>query len=137
MHNRTCNYCGDEYYCCKSCISINSWKNVCCSQECFRKMITESDDNLQPIILEKGANNMISILRAGLVGGKTIDITGYDIELGKFDCTDGKTKVFEDFEYFIVPKDEMKAIGDKIQILSSKKIPTPKSEKAETEKTDV
>ena len=112
VKNRKCNYCGREYYCCKSCISINSWKNVCCSVECFRKMMQEGKTNMpQEINKEKGEKTMATtLLRAGLTNKDTIDIVGYDLELGKFDCSDGKTRVYEDFSYFIVPKNEMKEI---------------------------
>lgn len=47
------------------------------------------------------------ILRAGLKNKKTIDIVGYDLEQGKFDCSNGETKTFDDFAYFIVPVKEM------------------------------
>lgn len=50
---------------------------------------------------------MKPVLRAGLTNKDTIDIIGYDLDLGKFDCSDGKTRVYEDFSYFIVPKNEM------------------------------
>lgn len=119
-YNRKCPVCGEEYYCCRSCISINSWKNVCCSQECYREYVANIDNTMSPIIIENGVNDMGIILRAGLVGGKTIDITGYDIVLGKFDCSDGQTRVFEDFEYFIVPKDELKAISNQISATAVK-----------------
>nr|DAT69642.1 MAG TPA: CHC2 zinc finger protein [Caudoviricetes sp.]DAT69712.1 MAG TPA: CHC2 zinc finger protein [Caudoviricetes sp.] len=107
--NRRCNYCGREYYCCKSCISINSWKNSCCSVECYRKMLEEGVTTL-PQEIHKNEEVVMILLRAGLTNGTTIDITGYDLELGKFDCTDGKTHVYEDFDYFIVPREEMKSI---------------------------
>lgn len=50
------------------------------------------------------------LLRAGLTNGRTIDITGYDLELGRFDTSDGKTREYEQFDYFIVPREEMQAI---------------------------
>lgn len=50
------------------------------------------------------------LLRAGLTNGRTIDITGYDLELGRFDSDDGKTREYEQFDYFIVPREEMQAI---------------------------
>lgn len=115
VKNRKCNYCGKEYYCCKSCISINSWKNVCCSVQCYRDMIQSGIIKMpQEINREKG-ENMAVVLRAGLTDKSTIDITGYDLELGKFDCTDGKTRVYDDFMYFIVPKDEMKEIVESFE----------------------
>jgi hypothetical protein len=33
--NHVCKNCGKEYYCCRSCDKINSWKAVGCSIECF------------------------------------------------------------------------------------------------------
>ena len=57
---------------------------------------------------------MKTSLRAGLKNGRTITITGYDLELGKFDCSDGTSKVFEDFEYFIIPVSEMKEISARL-----------------------
>lgn len=63
-----------------------------------------------PQEIHKDEEVAMILLRAGLTNGTTIDITGYDLELGKFDCTDGKTHVYEDFDYFIVPREEMKSI---------------------------
>ncbi|MFW5891503.1 MAG: hypothetical protein ACOCUI_04710 [bacterium] len=28
--------CKKEYYCCKACVDINSWKRVTCSPKCFQ-----------------------------------------------------------------------------------------------------
>ena len=47
------------------------------------------------------------LLRAGLKNKKTIDIVGYDLEQGKFDCSNGETRTFDDVAYFIVPVKEM------------------------------
>ena len=110
LKNRKCNYCGQEYYCCKSCISIHSWKNVCCSVQCFEKMILEGKIVEPQRINEKEVISLKTLLRAGLLNKDTIDIVGYDLDLGKFDCSDGKTRTYEDFSYFIVPKNEMKEI---------------------------
>ena len=65
----------------------------------------------QPKIIENGGIEMAVVLRAGLKNGKTIDINGYDLELGRFDCSDGKTRDFSAFEYFIVPESEFKEIS--------------------------
>ena len=59
--------------------------------------------------VEKG-ENMSVLLRAGLNNKDTINIVGYDLELGKFDCSDSKTRTYDDFSYFIVPKNELKEI---------------------------
>ena len=60
-------------------------------------------------------------IRAGLTNGNTITINGYDLELGKFDCTDGLTRSFEDFSYFIIPSAEFKMISKRLD----DKIETP------------
>ena len=107
-YNRKCFYCGDEYYCCSSCVSINSWKNVYCSIDCFLKSQEKNNiQDIKPIIVDKGGKNM-GVLKAALKkNGRTIDIIGYDLDLGKFDCSDGSTKILEDFDYFIVSASEM------------------------------
>lgn len=105
-YNRKCFYCGKEYYCCSSCVGINSWKNTHCSIDCFLKSQEENKES-HPILINKEDKDVI-VLRAGLKSGKTIDIIGYDLDLGKFDCADGTTKIFDDFSYFIVSSDEMK-----------------------------
>lgn len=112
LYNRECSYCGEKYYVCKKCIGINSWKNICCSRECFRKLIEEDKEMIPSIINE--VSNMKTVLRAGLNNNKTIDIIGYDLELGKFDCSDGSTKTFEDIKYFIVPKEEMEDVSKRL-----------------------
>lgn len=116
QYNRECSYCNSKYYVCRKCIDINSWKNLCCSRECYRKLI-EDGATFAPKIIKNEVDNMPTILRAGLVNGKTIDITGYDLELGRFDCSDGTTKQFDSFEYFIISKEEMKVISERINTL--------------------
>ena len=50
----------------------------------------------------------MGVLKAALKkNGRTIDIVGYDLDLGKFDCSDGSTKTLEEFDYFIVSASEM------------------------------
>lgn len=107
-YNRRCFYCGEEYYCCSSCVSINSWKNTHCSIDCFLKSQEENNiENLEPIVINKGGSKM-GVLKAALKkNGRTIDIVGYDLDLGKFDCSDGSTKTLEEFDYFIVSASEM------------------------------
>lgn len=70
--------------------------------------------NPQEINKEVG-DRMATVLRAGLKDNGTIDIVGYDLELGKFDCSDKKTRTLEDFEYFIIPREELKEISDKLK----------------------
>ena len=126
--NRKCNFCGKEYYVCKSCERQNSWKNICCSRLCYRNLLQQENASFVPQKMSLGVNTMK--IRAGLTNGNTITINGYDLELGKFDCTDGLTRSFEDFSYFIIPSAEFKMISkrldDKIetQIVKKKNVTT-------------
>lgn len=113
--NRKCAYCGEEYYCCKSCISNKSWKNICCSVKCFRKL-SEKKDFIEPI--KKEIIDMDSSCLYGYTKDKKIiDIIGYDLELGKFDCADNTTRTFDEFEKFIISKDELKNISIRLNNL--------------------
>lgn len=116
--NRKCAYCGEEYYCCKSCISNKSWKNICCSVKCFRKL-SEKKDFIDPIKKEI-ADIDSSCLYGYTKDKKIIDITGYDLELGKFDCADNITRPFDEFEKFIISKDELKNISIRLNNLIEK-----------------
>ena len=120
IYNRICVNCGNKYYVCNQCTNINSWKNLCCSRECFKEVMRKDSTYFPNKINEIGGNFMV-LIRGGLISGKTVDIKGYDIELGKFDCSDGITRQFDDFEYFIVPKNEMKEISERISKLIENK----------------
>ena len=83
---------------------------------------------------------MRTLLRAGLKNKDTIDITGYDLELGKFDCSDNKTRAYEDFSYFIVPVGEMIEIvsffENKIKKAEEEKVVSDKRSLKQVKKTD-
>lgn len=126
-YNRKCVNCGKEYYACYSCVGLHSWKNAYCSIQCYLEA-QKNGVKSKPIILKEGGKKMV-ILRAGLKNQKTIDIVGYDLELGKFDCSNGETKTFDDFSYFIVPVEEMKHFR-----LKPDKVEAPVQEKKEVSK---
>lgn len=135
-HNRICAYCGRSYYVCSSCISAGSYKNSYCSQECFRRSVM-NNGSFQPIIVE--GEEMKTLLRGKLAGTDIfVDIIGYDLELGKFDCHDGVTRTPDDFRYFVIPCDEMKTINKYVSELNEKKAKTssrsPVTKKTETER---
>lgn len=109
-YNRKCFYCGEEYYCCSSCVSINSWKNTHCSIKCFLNSQKENKQNIKPIIINKGESFMKAVIKKNK---KTIRITGYDLDLGKFDCADNETRILEDFDYFILLPSELENINSK------------------------
>ena len=56
---------------------------------------------------------------------RIVDIVGYDLELGKFDCHDGVTRTPKDFRYFIIPTKEMENIGKYVSELNEKRAKTP------------
>lgn len=110
-YNRECFYCGEKYYCCSSCVSNYSWKNTHCSIECFLKSQEETkmSDGVKPIIVNDKRSERTLLRAAFKKDGKTIDIKGYDLDLGKFDCSDKTTRALEEFAYFIVPAEEMES----------------------------
>lgn len=50
------------------------------------------------------------LLRGKIHGGQTVDIVGYDLDLGRFDCTNGKTYLFSDFECLYMTGDNLEDI---------------------------
>ena len=108
--NRNCNYCGKAYYVCKSCVGKDSYKNVCCSVECFNQLFHNyMDEGLpNPIIIDKGETDMTGRLWSG----EEHRILGFDIDNGKFDCEDGLTRSCLDFKDFILSYEEIKALRD-------------------------
>lgn len=111
--NRKCRVCGREYYVCCSCISIHSWKHLACSPECYRKLMTQDEISAEPLVIqhtEQEENRVL--LRVKTKNKKTRNIIGYDIELGRFDCDDKTTLVFDDIDEFIIPTDEMRKISE-------------------------
>lgn len=106
-YNHKCQYCGKEYYACASCIGIYSYKNICCSVECFRKMFVEKTQTTEPLIIDKGETNMLGTLKDNVL----VKIIGYDLENGKFDCDDNKTRSNLDFKNFILTYEELKEIS--------------------------
>lgn len=111
-YNRECAYCGNKYYVCNNCTEKGSWKTVCCSRECFRKLCISNKD----IIAKKFGDNkfMNTIMRITLNNNIIVDIVGYDLELGKFDSKDGTTYEFNDIKSFIIPSDEMQDISKRL-----------------------
>ena len=122
--------CGDKYYVCNQCTNINSWKNICCSRECYKQAMSSGNIYFPHKINEGGES--VALIRGGLISGRTVDIIGYDLEMGKFDCSDNITRQYSDFDYFILPKDEMKEISEKIARLNEER---PKNIRNNTSRT--
>lgn len=70
-------------------------------------------NDVEPQIVDEGSTNM----QAKLKDGKIINISGYDLKLGRFDCDDGVTRTTSEFEQFIIPESEMQSIIDMLYFL--------------------
>lgn len=113
-YNRKCNYCGKKYYVCLACEKKGSWKTMCCSRRCYYNFISKNFNNkVEPQIINEGQSKM----KAKLKDGNIVNIFGYDLQLGKFDCDDGITRVTDDFEQFIIPESEMESIVNMVYSL--------------------
>lgn len=107
--NRKCNNCGKEYYVCYSCEKVNSWKNVCCSRQCYRQYI-KNTEKIEPQITKIGeVYNMFGYLKNG---GK-IKIIGYDLELNRYDGENKETYSLEDFTKIDISIEEFQKIIEK------------------------
>lgn len=76
------------------------------------------------------------IMRACLSNNKTININGYDLELGRFDCEDNETRTINDFAYFIVNKNEMSEISEKLNSVNESKSTKSTRQKKDTTKIE-
>ena len=48
--NTTCRVCGKEYFCCGDSRSVNSWRTMACSPECFQEYMRRIDESRKPIL---------------------------------------------------------------------------------------
>ena len=111
--NRRCRVCGREYYVCCACVSIHSWKHLACSPECYRKLMTDTIEKVEPTIIPQTEEEEQRVLLKVKTKNKKIrNIIGYDIELGKFDCDDKTTLVYDDIDEFVIPAEEMRKISE-------------------------
>ncbi len=72
--------------------------------------MSKTQDIVKPIELNKEATMKEVLLRGKIHGGQTVDIVGYDLDLGRFDCTNGKTYLFNDFECLYMTGDNLEDI---------------------------
>ena len=106
--NRKCINCGTSYYACSACIGIKSWKNVCCSVECYRQMFKREIINLEPIEQDKGeVKDMYVVLK----DNKKFTVIGYDIPLGRIDADNGNTYTENDIDHLEVSIEELKEVA--------------------------
>ena len=65
--------------------------------------LTIEEKPIKPKIIEKGEVDMKGVLN----NRKKIEITGYDLQLGRFDCEDETTRAADDFKEFILTYEEL------------------------------
>lgn len=65
-------------------------------------------ENVMPQVISEGNTSM----SAKLKNGKNVNISGYDLQLNRFDCDDGVTRVVDDFSEFTMSEEEMRSIMD-------------------------
>ena len=62
-----------------------------------------------------------TILRAELKDGKTYDIIGYDIDLGRFDCDGGRTLTYDEVKFFYITPEVLKDMVGTIKVQTETK----------------
>lgn len=106
--NRQCHNCGASYYACSACIGIHSWKNVCCSVECYRELFKKQIYDPDPIEQDIGEVEEMYVV---LKNNNKLKVTGYDIPLGKIDAIDGVTYVENDIHHLEISLEELKEVA--------------------------
>ena len=106
--NRECVNCGTPYYACSACIDIRSWKNVCCSVECYRAMFAKGVFNPDPIEQNIGeVKDMYVVLK----DNNKYEVTGYDIPLGRIDAENGETYTEKDIDHLELTIEELQDVA--------------------------
>ena len=106
--NRKCFNCGASYYACSACIGIRSWKNVCCSVECYREMFKKDIYDPDPIEQDIGE---IKDMYVVLKDNNKFTVTGYDIPLGRIDAENGQTYTENEIDHLEISIDELQEVA--------------------------
>ena len=72
-------------------------------------------ENVMPQVISEGNTSM----SAKLKNGKNVTISGYDLQLNRFDCDDGVTRVVDDFSEFTMSEEEMRSIMDMLHFFKA------------------
>lgn len=73
-----------------------------------------------------------TILRAELKDGKTYDIIGYDIDLGRFDCDGGRTLTYDEVKFFYITPEVLKDMVGTIKVQTETKTKANKKNEVKT-----
>ena len=72
-------------------------------------------DIVMPQVISEGTTSM----SAKLKNGENVNISGYDLQLNRFDCDDGTTRVVDDFSEFTMSEEEMRSIMDMLHFFKA------------------
>lgn len=78
-------------------------------------MEKNKEDIVMPQVISEGTTSM----SAKLKDGKNVNISGYDLQLNRFDCDDGVTRVVDDFSEFTMSEEEMRSIMDMLHFFKA------------------
>lgn len=70
---------------------------------------------VMPQVISEGTTSM----SAKLKNGENVNISGYDLQLNRFDCDDGTTRVVDDFSEFTMSEEEMRSIMDMLHFFKA------------------
>lgn len=78
-------------------------------------MKNNKDDIVMPQVINEGSTSM----SARLKDGKNVNISGYDLQLNRFDCDDGITRTVNDFSEFTLSEEEMRSVIDMLHFFKA------------------
>ena len=78
-------------------------------------MENKKDDIVMPQVINEGYTSM----SAKLKDGKNVNISGYDLQLNRFDCDDGITRTVNDFSEFTLSEEEMRSMIDMLHFFKA------------------
>ena len=86
-----------------------------------------TDGDFSPIVIDDTSTDVL--MRGRLHDFGYVDIIGYSLEFGKFDCSDGITRELDDFDLVQISRNEMKEICEKFEKMNENQKRTRKTTK--------
>lgn len=75
----------------------------------------KNNDIIMPQVIDDGVTQM----SAKLKNGKNVNISGYDLQLNRFDCDDGVTRTVDDFSEVTLSGEEMRNVMDMLHFFNA------------------
>ena len=76
-------------------------------------------NNEYNIVMPQVIDDGITSMSAKLKNGKNVNISGYDLQLNRFDCDDGVTRTVDDFSEFTLSEEEMRSVIDMLHFFKA------------------